>query len=90
MSKEKAAKIASLSDKDFALYKSKRNHRSYWQRLSHKDWVAFCKEMAEWFKKDAPDEWNNYVVANKVRKVESDRIALEKRNKEQPRLKKRR
>ncbi len=90
MSKEKAAKLASLSTVDMSVYRSKRNQRSYWQGLPHKDWVAFCKKMADWFTNEAPDEWDNYVIANKARKAKSDEAALQKRNKDQPRLKKRR
>ncbi len=76
MSKEKVAKLISLSVKDKAIYMSKRNHRSYWQQLSHKEWVAFCKEMGDWFSKDAPDEWDKYVKANNARKAKSDEDAV--------------
>jgi hypothetical protein len=77
MSREKAARLAALSEKDMAIYKSKRNQRSYWQRLSHEDWVAFCNAMGEWFLRQAPDEWDNYIIANNKRKAESDKRALE-------------
>ena len=82
MSKEKAAKIASLSPVDKAVYLSKRNQRSYWQKLSHKEWLDFCNVMATWFEDVAPDEWDEYVEANNARKAKSDEEALVKAVKE--------
>ncbi len=77
MSKEKAARIQGLSPVDRAVYTAKRNQRCYWQRLSHDDWVEFCEKMGQWFCESAPDEWDTYVAANKARKAESDKRALE-------------
>ncbi|KKL92826.1 hypothetical protein LCGC14_1880820 [marine sediment metagenome] len=80
MSREKAAALMALSDVDAAVYRSKRNQRSYWQRLDHDEWVEFCKKMGDWFSDEAPDEWDNYVIANNARKAASDKAALERRN----------
>ncbi|KKN79582.1 hypothetical protein LCGC14_0337860 [marine sediment metagenome] len=80
MSREKAAALMALSDVDMAVYRSKRNQRPYWQRLSRDEWVEFCEKMAMWFSKEAPDEWDNYVIANNARKAASDKAALERRN----------
>ena len=80
MSREKAAALMALSDVDMAVYRSKRNQRSYWQRLSHDEWVEFCEKMGEWFSNEADDEWDNYVIANNKRKAASDKAALAKRN----------
>lgn len=76
MSREKAAAIAALSPSDKAVYISKRNQRSYWQRLSHEEWIEFCKKMGDWFTKSAPDEWDKYIIANNERKAKSDEAAL--------------
>lgn len=80
MSTEKAAIILSLSKTDNAVYKSKRNQRAYWQRLTHDEWVEFCETMAAWFANGAADEWDNYVIANNARKEESDAAALVNKN----------
>ncbi len=79
MSRQKAAKIASLSDVDFAIYRSQRNQRSYWQKLPHDEWAKFCEKMAEWFKNDAVDEWDKFVISNNARKLKSDEEALMKK-----------
>lgn len=76
MSKEKSIAIASLSPVDKAVYLTKRNQRSYWQKLSHKEWETFCGKMAEWFEDVAPDEWDDFIKANKDRKAKSDKEAL--------------
>ena len=76
MSREKAAAIAALSNVDFAVYRSQRNQRSYWQKLPHDEWAEFCTKMADWFKKDATDEWDKFVVANNARKAANDEAAL--------------
>jgi len=78
MSRAKAAALMALSDVDMAVYKTKRNQRSYWQSLSHDDWVEFCEKMGTWFSNDAPDEWDNYVIVNNARKAASDAAALER------------
>ena len=62
MSREKAIAIMQMSPTDKSVYLSKRNQRTFWQDLSHDEWVAFCKSMADLFKKDAPDEWDNYTI----------------------------
>ena len=80
MSREKAAALMALSDVDMAVYRSKRNQRPYWQRLSRDEWVEFCKKMGKWFSKEAADEWDNYVIANNARKAASDKAALARRN----------
>jgi len=80
MSKEKAAAIAALAPPEFAAYKSKRNQRSFWQTLSHKEWAAFCKIMGKWFTSEATDEWDKYVKANNERKAKSDIQALARKN----------
>ena len=72
MSREKAASILALSDVDRAVYVSKRNQRSYWQRLSHSEWVDFCAAMGQWLTQEAPNEWDDFVIANKARKAASD------------------
>ncbi len=76
MSKEKAIAIMLLSPTDRSVYLSKRNQRSYWQDLKHDEWVEFCKAMADWFKKDAANEWDDYVASNDDRKAASDKAAL--------------
>lgn len=75
MSKEKALNIANLNLVDSAVYKAKRNQRGCWQKLSHDEWVAFCKEMAKWFSEKAADEWDKQVIANNERKAQSDEDA---------------
>jgi len=79
MSRAKVAEIAAMSPADFAVYRSKRNQRSFWQTLTHKEWVAFCKKMGAWFTKEAADEWDDFVAANNKRKAKSDAAALAKR-----------
>lgn len=79
MSKQKAARLMSMSELEAAIYRSRRNQRPYWQHLSHEEWVTFCQRMASWFTKQAPDEWDKYVINNNARKAESDRKALEKK-----------
>ena len=76
MSKKKALSILSMSSADKSVYLSKRNQRSYWQDLSHDEWVEFCKIMGDWFTNDAADEWDDYVVSNNERKAASDLAAL--------------
>ncbi len=76
MSKEKAAALAALSEVDMAVYKAKRNQRQTWHALPHDEWAAFCTKMADWFKKDATDEWDKFVEANNARKAASDEAAL--------------
>lgn len=80
MSREKAAALMALSEVDMAVYKTKRNQRSYWQTLSHDEWVEFCGKMAAWFSVEAADEWDEYVIANNARKAASDKTALERRD----------
>jgi len=80
MSKEKVAEIAALAPPQFAAYKSKRNQRTFWRTLSHKEWAAFCKIMGKWFASEATDEWDNYIIANDKRKAESDIAALARKN----------
>jgi hypothetical protein len=75
MSKEKALKIASLSTVDFAVYKTKRNLRSLWQKLSHEEWVSFCSQISNWLSNNAADEWDKQVIANDERKAQSDEDA---------------
>ena len=72
MSREKAAKLMAQSDVDRAAYTVKRNQRPHWQRLSGDEWKEYCRVMADWFANQAPDEFNNYVLANNARKAESD------------------
>lgn len=79
MSKNKQGIIDSMSHIDFAIYKAQRNQRPTWQKLSHDEWVEFCNKMSEWFSKDAADEWDNYVIANKARKAKSDEEAVIKK-----------
>ncbi len=79
MSREKMAKLMALSETEMAVYRSKRNQRVCWQRLSHEDWVEFCKEMAGWFDREAPNEWDDYVKANNARKAKSDAEALKRK-----------
>ncbi len=76
MSKEKALDLMQMTIVEKSVYLSKRNQRSYWQNLSHNEWTEFCQSMANWFKKDAPDEWDDYVVANDERKKASYLEAL--------------
>jgi len=33
--------------------------------------------MSDWFSTDAPNEWDEYVAANKLRKARSDKAVLE-------------
>ena len=75
--RDKAARLMAMNDVERALHRSKRNQRSYWQRLDHADWVKFCKEMASWFKSEAPDEWDDFVIRNDERKAASDEAALQ-------------
>ena len=77
LASEKAAALMSLSPVDKAAYRSKRNQRLYWQRLSHAEWVEFCEKMGKWFLEVAPDERDNFVKFNKERKAASDAAALE-------------
>lgn len=79
MSKAKAAAILALEPADRAVYDMKRQMRGSWQRLSHDEWVDFCKQMGAWFVKLAPDEWDEYVKANKERKRLSDEAAMLRR-----------
>ena len=79
MSREKAARLMAMSDVEAAVYRSKRNQRAYWQRLSHEEWVEFCKAMSHWFRREAPNEWDNYVAANNERKTASDEAALKRK-----------
>ncbi len=76
MSKEKAIAIMQLNPTEKSVYLSKRNQRAYWQDLTHDEWVKFCKAMADWFKKDAASEWDDYSVSNNERKAASDLAAL--------------
>jgi len=78
MSKAKAAGILALSPTDFAIWRSKRNQRSYWQKLSHAEWVEFCQKMGDWFINSASDEWDDFIIANNARKAASDKAALER------------
>ena len=80
MSKEKAAAIAAMSPSAFAVYKSKRNQRSHWQNLDHKEWAAFCKIMGKWFTEEATDEWDKFIIKNAERKAKSDIEALARKN----------
>ncbi len=80
MSREKAAALMSLSVVDMSVYRSKRNQRSYWQRLTHGDWVEFCQKMGEWFTNEAANEWDKYVVANNARKAADAIAAAAKRS----------
>ncbi len=79
MSKAKAAAILALEPADRAVYDMKRQMRGSWQRLTHAEWVDFCAQMGVWFKKSAPDEWDEYVKANMERKRLSDEAALARR-----------
>ena len=74
--REKTAKLMAMSDAEKAVYRSKRNQRSYWQNLSHDEWVEFCKTMGEWFINEAADEWDKFVISNNERKAASDLAAL--------------
>ena len=76
MSKEKALAIMAMNPVERSVYTSKRNQRSYWQRLPHDEWVEFCNVMSAWFNNEAPDEWDEYVVRNNERKAASDLAAL--------------
>ena len=78
MSREKVSRLMSMSDVDMAVYRSKRNQRSFWQRLNHNQWVEFCNKMAGWFKEHAHDEWDQVVALNNSRKLGSDVKAHEK------------
>ena len=80
LAREKAAALMALSAVDMGVYRSKRNQRLYWQRLSHDDWAEFCQKMGGWFAKEATDEWDKFVIANKARKLASDKAALERRH----------
>ncbi len=80
MSRDKAAELMSSSNVDMAVYRSKRNQRAYWQRLTHEEWVEFCNTMGEWFNVSAQDEWDDYVKANNERKAKSDADALLRKN----------
>ena len=79
MSKAKAAAILALEPADRAVYDMKRQMRGPWQRLSHEDWVDFCGQMAVWFAKSAPTEWDDFVIANNERKRLSDVAAARRR-----------
>ena len=76
MSKAKAVAIMQMNPVEKSVWLSQRNQRSHWQHLDHGEWVKFCKIMAEWFKKDAADEWDKYVISNNERKAASDLAAL--------------
>ncbi len=78
MSREKAAALMALSNVDMAVYRSKRNQRSYWQHLTHDEWTKFCQKMGDWFSTQAADEWDNFVIANNARKAASDKAAFER------------
>ena len=79
MSKEKAAALLLMSDVEKAVWRSKRNQRSYWQRLPHHEWMEFCTIMSRWFGGDAVDELDNIVEANRVRDAASDAAHKPKR-----------
>jgi len=78
LAREKTAQLMSMSAVDMAAYRSKRNQRSYWQRLPHEEWVEFCEKMGKWFLEIAPNERDNIVKFNKERKAANDAVALEK------------
>ena len=78
MSSEKAAGIIGLTGSAKSAFFIKRQLQRDWRSLSHKEWVKFCKEMAKWFTEEAPNEFNDYVKANKERKLNSDIAVLEK------------
>jgi len=78
VSRQKVAAILALNEPDRAAWVIKRQLMVHWRQLDHKDWVKFCKQMATWFSKDAPDEWDKYTQANKERKAKSDAAALKK------------
>ncbi len=80
MSREKVAALAAMSPPELAAYKAKRNQRSYWQSLDHKEWATFCKIMGKWFTESATDEWDKFVKANALRKAKSDIEALARKN----------
>ena len=76
MVNETALSIMQMSLMEKSVWLSKRNQRSYWQDLTHDEWVEFCKVMSDWFKNDAADEWDDYVIRNNERKAASDLAAL--------------
>jgi len=78
MSREKAAAIIASSEVESVLYRVKRNLRPHWRRLTHEQWVEFCAGLGEWLQSDAPDEWDERVLANDARKAKSDAEALER------------
>ncbi len=80
MSKAKAAAILALEPAERAVYDMTRQMRGPWQRLSHDEWVDFCGQMGAWFIDSAPDEWDEYVKANKERKRLSDEAAVARRH----------
>ena len=77
MGVKKAAAILALEGADRSEWRTKRQLRHQWKKLPHDEWVRFCGLMADWFSTDAPDEWDEYVVANKLRKDRNDKAALE-------------
>ena len=76
MSKEKALALMQMTAVEKGVYLSRRNQRTFWQNLSHDEWAEFCTVMADWFKNDATDEWDDYVISNNERKAASDLAAL--------------
>lgn len=76
MSREKAAALAAMSAKEKAVYRAKRDARVFWRTLSPDDWRGFCKQMAEWYAKDASGEFDAIVAANAERKKASDEAAI--------------
>ena len=76
MINQTALSIMQMNPVEKSVWLSQRNQRSFWQNLDHGEWVKFCKVMADWFKKDAADEWDKYVIANDQRKAASDLAGL--------------
>jgi len=77
MGKEKAAKMIGLTGAARSEFLIQRQLTRDWRSLSHKEWLKFCKNMADWFSTGAPTEFDDYVKANKERKLTSDIAALE-------------
>ena len=76
MSKEKALALMQMTTVEKRVYLAQRNQRAFWQNLNHKEWTEFCKSMGKWFKNDATDEWDDYIISNNKRKAASALAAL--------------
>jgi len=77
MGVKKAAAILALEGADKSEWYIKRQLRAQWTKLPHDEWVKFCRSMSDWFSTDAPDEWDEYVKANTLRKARNDKAVLE-------------